>query len=271
MFRLFPFKRGLTHAYWAPNFWSLYNFMDLVCAKLLKILLDVNAAAAGCTSGLVGDYSHVILPNISPKICLCMSLIFIIPFGILVMVKGKNFQSFCKYLVLCSFISFMFGWHVHEKAILMVIIPLKYLSMDFKYTKLFIITSLVGYFSLMPLLFTQFESLLKYLLLIFYSIWVFHSFDYCMVWPKSKSIFRLPLLNIGESIYIFGLIAVELYASFFHDYIFGLGLRFPFIPLMLISIYCSIGLVYCFVLLCWRILSDETGIDVKIHKYFWRK
>lgn len=76
--RLFPFARGLCHAYWAPNVWALYSFTDrllLTASPYLGLNLKQNATASA-TRGLVGDTAFTVLPDVTPSACFTLTLFF---------------------------------------------------------------------------------------------------------------------------------------------------------------------------------------------------
>jgi hypothetical protein len=79
--RLFPFKRGLVHAYWAANAWALYVAAD----KGLAAVTRTPAPPASMTGGVVGEAVHVVLPGISPLVTagvtLCAMLVCGRPVG----------------------------------------------------------------------------------------------------------------------------------------------------------------------------------------------
>ena len=81
--RLFPVKRGLTHSYWAPNFWAIYNSLD----KAVGLLNRGNkpAAKATMTGGLVQEFEHQNLPSINFLTCTVLVLL-----SIMVAVLRKN-------------------------------------------------------------------------------------------------------------------------------------------------------------------------------------
>lgn len=65
-------------------------------------------------------------------------------------------------LTLCGYASFLFGWHVHEKAILLVIVPFSLLCLkDRRYLGAFRPLAVSGHVSLFPLLFTAHEFPIK--------------------------------------------------------------------------------------------------------------
>ncbi|OXB78067.1 UNVERIFIED_CONTAM: hypothetical protein H355_013616, partial [Colinus virginianus] len=213
--RLFPFKRGLCHAYWAPNFWALYSAVD-------KALTVAGTVCRSCY-----------LPSV---FCLWF--------------KPQGPRGFLQCLVLCALSSFMFGWHVHEKAILLAILPFSLLSVQrAKDAGIYLILTTTGHFSLFPLLFTAPELPIKVLLMLLFSVYSFSSL---------KSLYRRerPLLNWLETIYLIHLVPLEVFC----EIVFPLTPwkpRFPFVPLLLTSVYCAVGIAYAWLKLYVSVLSER--------------
>uniref|UniRef100_A0A8C1RZE6 Alpha-1,3-glucosyltransferase n=1 Tax=Cyprinus carpio TaxID=7962 RepID=A0A8C1RZE6_CYPCA len=254
--RLFPFKRGLCHAYWAPNIWALYNIADKAFSILgVKFrLLDINKLPkASMTGGLVQEFQHSVLPSVSPLATLVCTLLSILPALFKIWHRPNGARGFLRCLVICALGSFMFGWHVHEKAILMAILPLSLLAVDSrKDAGIFLMLSVTSHYSLFPLLFTTQELPIKIFLMLLFTIFSLASL---------KTLFRKggALLNPLEATYLLGLIPLELICEFVYPLTVWQK-TFPFLPLMLTSVYCALGVTYAFIRLYISLLtcSDTT-------------
>lgn len=236
--RLFPFSRGLCHAYWAPNVWAMYSFTDRVLIALapyLKLNVDQNAIHS-VTRGLVGDTSFAVLPDITAQHCFGLTLAFQIVALTKLWIK-PTWDNFVGSITLCGYASFLFGWHVHEKAILLVLIPFSLIALkDRSYLASFRPLAVAGHVSLFPLLFTAAEFPIKVAYTITWLLLFLYTFDRLAPAPTRQRVF---LLDRFAVLYIAVSIPLIAYCSLFHGVIFGS--RYEFIPLMFISSYSAIG------------------------------
>ena len=144
--------------------------------------------------------------------------------------------------------------------------------------KCFYVFFAVSCYSLFPLLFEAQEYPIKVILLLLHSIimWLAFSAQFTKG-EEAKAAARIKKKDeqlklkgnssradkkegfvIGgvEKSYLVGLLVVEIWSQFLHPLIFGDKL--PFVPLMLISIYCGLGIMYSWIWqLRWIIRSPN--------------
>ena len=116
--RLFPFGRGLVHAYWAPNVWALYAAADRALAALLPRLgIHVVAQAAGMTGGLVGVAQFAVLPQVGSGATAALALAAMAPCLLAVWRRPapERFPAAALYCTMCSFmLGYAAGWAAAE-------------------------------------------------------------------------------------------------------------------------------------------------------------
>lgn len=265
--RLFPFKRGLTHAYWAPNIWALYNTADKLLGLFNKTQTNFDSEAtsktrfASSTSGLVQEYEHRYLPSVRPSTTFLLVSLFTIPLAIkfALRIKKKSPRLFMKGVTLTAFTAFMFGWHVHEKAIVIVLLPLIAISsIDASLRKTFLRLSLAGTYQLFPLIFEPAEYLTKLSILVAY-----YYYAHSITTPERVKLNkRKKLYNLLDGLYVFLLIGIEFYITLIHgrlNYSWNPLAKlnnYTFLPLMLTSSFSALGISFSYIELYIDFLSS---------------
>jgi alpha-1,3-glucosyltransferase len=205
--RLFPFGRGLVHDYWAANVWALWMLLDKVMKKLLGVAL----------------------PEVSPVACSLCLVVALLP-GLVWCWRASS-KTFLYCIIYGALASFMLAYHVHEKAIMTAIIPLTMLVRESTETKLlYLRINALGLIGLFPVLFRPIELPLKVFSFVSYMTWAYHLLGEAkLAWFDW---FGMTILAVVVA-FLEVLHPLFVYPSM------------EFLPLLLISITCSVGLIGC--------------------------
>lgn len=150
-----------------------------------------------------------------------------------------SWENFVGAVTLCGYASFLFGWHVHEKAILLIIVPFSLVALkDRRYLCAFRPLAVAGHVSLFPLIFTAAEFPVKTVYTIFWLILFILVFDRSAPVSSRPRVFLLDRFTL---LYITVSIPLILYCSLLHQLLFGE--RYEFLPLMFTSSYSAVGVL----------------------------
>ncbi|GAA5820621.1 hypothetical protein JCM11251_003080 [Rhodosporidiobolus azoricus] len=290
--RLFPFQRGLNHAYWAANVWAIVSAVDRVLVKYLvsRGVPISETALISSSRGLIGSTTFGVLPNITPNTAFLLTFLFTFAFLIKLWID-PSFKRFLDSVVLAAMTSFLWGWHVHEKAVLLFLVPLSLTATESdNHYRSFLVATTAGVYGLFPLLIKPAETPIKLLVSLLWAAFVF---------PQLRRVVYRPLPNVFtiiishlETLYLYGFFILQLYVTLLHHLLFpsppstahttpasiihcdpASGACGPpssaspspveavvegsmeFLPLMLTSVYCAVGVVWAWLRLSWGFLT----------------
>eukprot|EP00923_Selenidium_pygospionis_P049324 GHVN01084974.1.p2 GENE.GHVN01084974.1~~GHVN01084974.1.p2 ORF type:complete len:297 (+),score=23.28 GHVN01084974.1:1011-1901(+) len=293
--RLFPFGRGITHSYWAGNMWALTSAADIVLAYLMGV--PRNGLGVSSTAGLEGNSVYVILPQPTPTVCFLLSLALHLPLVYLVWCRNEPFARIGAllpgYVSMGCFISFLFGWHVHEKAILLTSIPLSVFAWshdpsvivgdnsdqkmtfgeNMKIDSWFLNT--LAAMSMFPLINTPQETLIRYMLCFFpmlVELWALtrwrhrHSLADTICQPSRDGATLEPTSLMPthrkhplqlKLVLRVGFLIVGLLVGIPSSFHLSAG-HYPFLPLMLVSVHTAVGYIWIFLSLLQTMVVSLT-------------
>lgn len=239
--RLFPFQRGLVHDYWAGNIWALYSAAGKVVASLpddVPPVFTLVLILAGQSFGLYAAW---------------------------VAAAKKSLTTALISLAYTAAVAFSFGYHVHEKAVLNVLIPLTIVAYLPKQDEdqssdyaanifgIFYHATAWGTLGLMPLLYEPREFLLKaasFLLLISILSWKRPQNQQTTSW----------FAYLYQSLHVAGWFCTWILVDVLPLSLFG---KYTFVPLAGTSVLVACGLLVTWARLAWVMLLEvqRTGSE----------
>lgn len=212
----------------------------MIVAPRLRLPIDLSATKS-VTRGLVGDTAFAVLPAITPNITHILVLVSQFP-SLAKLFYDPKPANFLPALVLSAYSSFLFSWHVHEKAILLCLLPATLLCLrDRRYLAAYRPLAVAGHASLFPLLYTAKEAPIKIVYTLAWLVAFLVAFDKLAPAPSSPSRKRIFLFDRIETLYTIAVAFVITYGAVIHNLIFGQ--QWEFVPLILISITCAAGVI----------------------------
>ena len=139
----------------------------------------------------------------------------------------------------------MLGYHVHEKAIMTAIVPMTLLATNTRHmARLFIRTCMFGLFGILPLLFRTEELLFKATLYIGWMCGVIFALETIHLDDVGGNRRRTVLTTVDIASFVI-LACALIFMDIVHPLIFVPSGMLEFLPLLITSVVCAVGLVWC--------------------------